>query len=149
MNGSGAAAGEVDLPDLNVWLALAWPGHPNHERAVQYWETGALPRVVFCTVTALGLIRVQCQPKVMGASVRTAAAASEVLRAFCRLGGVSIAAEEGRGWDVFHALLQEPGFPGSLCTDAYLAALAIEHGWRLVSFDQDFVRLERLRLLIP
>lgn len=30
--------------------------------------------------------------------------------------------------------------PPRLCTDAYLAALAIANGWRLVSFDRDFAR---------
>jgi len=28
--------------------------------------------------------------------------------------------------------------PARLCTDAYLAALAIANGWRLVRFDLDF-----------
>jgi len=43
------------------------------------------------------------------------------------------------------------GWCGS-CTDAYLAALAIANGWRLVSLDRDFERfegLERLALRLP
>jgi predicted nucleic acid-binding protein len=46
-----------DLPDLNVWLALAWPGHPHHSRAAAYWEQMASSQVLFCTVTVLGLLR--------------------------------------------------------------------------------------------
>ena len=34
--------------------------------------------------------------------------------------------------------------PAGLCTDAYLAALAITNGWRLVSFDRDFERFQGL-----
>ena len=41
-----------------------------------------------------------------------------------------------------------PIWPPRLCTDAYLAALAITHGWRLVSFDRDFERFEGLERLM-
>jgi hypothetical protein len=37
--------------------------------------------------------------------------------------------------------------PARLCSDAHLAALAIAHGWRLVSFDRDFERFEGLERL--
>ena len=45
----------ADLPDLNVWLALACPGHSHHHPAVHYWEQQSAEQVLFCTVTALGL----------------------------------------------------------------------------------------------
>jgi len=46
----------ADLPDLNVWLALATPDHLNHQQALVYWEQKAAEQVHFCTVTALGLV---------------------------------------------------------------------------------------------
>ena len=49
------------LPDLNVWLA------------VHYWEEQAAGQVLFCTVTALGLVRLLSQPKLMGTSVKSGA----------------------------------------------------------------------------
>ncbi|MFI0404146.1 MAG: VapC toxin family PIN domain ribonuclease, partial [Cyanobium sp.] len=63
----------ADLPDLNVWLALIWPGHIHHQQAVHYWEQQAAEQVLFCTLTALGLVRLVCQPKLMGTAVRTTA----------------------------------------------------------------------------
>jgi toxin-antitoxin system PIN domain toxin len=135
---------KVDLPDLNVWLALACPEHSHHPQAVQYWETQAAEQVLFCTVTALGLVRLVCQPKLMGKAVRTAAEASELLEAFCHQPGVSLAAPEHDGWEVFHQLLRGDALPARLCTNAYLAALAITNGWRLVSFDRDFERFQGL-----
>ena len=60
-----------------------------------------------------------------------------------------MASAEHAGWEVFHQLLRSVELPPRLCTDAYLAALAIANGWRLVSFDCDFERfrgLERLAL---
>lgn len=139
----------VDLPDLNVWLALAWPDHSHHHQALHYWEQQAAEQVLFCTVTALGLVRLVCQPKLMGAAVKTAAEASALLAAFCQQPGVSMGSAEHAGWEVFHQLLNSGELPPRLCTDAYLAALAIANGWRLVSFDRDFERfggLERLAL---
>jgi uncharacterized protein len=108
----------VDLPDLNVWLALAYPDHSHHRQALHYWEQQAAEQVLFCTVTAPAL-----------------------LEAFCQQPGVSIAMQEQGGWDVFHQLLR---------SDAYLAAVAIANGWRLVSFDRDFERFKGLeRLALP
>ena len=138
----------ADLPDLNVWLALIWPEHIHHQHAVQYWEQQAAEQVLFCTVTALGLVRLVCQPKLMGTAVRNAAEASDLLSALCQQPGVQMAQPDHDGWEVFHHLLRGD-IPSRLCTDAHLAALAIANGWRLVSFDRDFERfaaLERLPL---
>ncbi|MFN9694983.1 MAG: TA system VapC family ribonuclease toxin [Synechococcaceae cyanobacterium] len=140
----------ADLPDLNVWLALTWPAHSHHQHAVQYWEQQAGDQVLFCTVTALGLVRLVCQPKLMGPAVRTAAESSALLEALCQQPGVRLAKPESNGWEVFHQLLRGGAIPARLCTDAHLAALAIANGWRLVSFDRDFERFAGLeRWLLP
>ena len=74
-------------------------------------------------------MRLVGQPKLMGAAVKTAVEASALL-------------------DVFRQLLCSGELPPRLCTDAYLAALAIANGWRLVSFDRDFERFEGLDRLV-
>jgi hypothetical protein len=140
----------ADLPDLNVWLALTWPGHIHHQHAVRYWEQQAAEQVLFCTVTALGLVRLVCQPKLMGKAVCTTAEASALLDALCQQPGVALAHREHDGWEVFHQLLRQGELPVRLCTDAHLAALAMANGWRLVSFDRDFERFATLeRLTLP
>ncbi|MFM8604373.1 MAG: TA system VapC family ribonuclease toxin [Cyanobium sp.] len=140
----------ADLPDLNVWLALIWPGHIHHQHARRYWEQQAAEQVLFCTVTALGLVRLVCQPKLMGTAVHTTAEASALLAALCQQTGVALAHPEHDGWEVFHQLLRNGELPARLCTDAYLAALAMANGWRLVSFDRDFERFAALeRLALP
>ena len=137
----------ADLPDLNVWLALAATQHPHHAQALTYWEQQASGQVLFCTVTALGLVRLLSQPKLMGASVLGSAEASDLLQAFRRQPGVAMAAPEHDGWDLFHTLLSSAELPARLQTDAYLAALVIANGWRLVSFDRDFERFKGLNWL--
>ena len=137
----------ADLPDLNVWLALASPTHQHHSSAVRYWEGQSSQHVLFCTVTALGLVRLVMQPKVMGDAVLTPAQASALLDQFVQQPGVSHAQPSSEGWDVFHVLMRQAELSPRLCTDAHLAALAITNQWRLVSFDRDFQSFPELNLL--
>ncbi len=129
---------QTDLPDLNVWLAMTSAGHVHHTQAVHYGESEAAERVLFCSVTALGLVRLVSQPKLMGSAVKSSAEAAALLQSLCVQPGVSIAEPEQSGWDIFHALVCDLQLPSKHCTDAYLAALAMANGWRLVSFDRDF-----------
>ena len=137
----------ADLPDLNVWLALASPAHQHHFSAVSYWEEQAAQQVLFCTVTALGLVRLVMQPKVMGDAALTAAEASALLAKFVQQPGVSYAPLSNEGWEVFHGFMHQSEISPRLCTDAHLAALAITNQWRLVSFDRDFQLFPGLNLL--
>ena len=137
----------ADLPDLNVWLALASPTHQHHSSAVRYWEKQSSQHVLFCTVTAPGLVHLVVQPKVMGDAVLTPAQASALLDQFVQQPGVSYAQPSSEGWDVFHALMRQAELSPRLCTDAHLAALAITNQWRLVSFDRDFQSFPGLNLL--
>ena len=136
-----------DLPDLNVWLALTCTGHGHHQKAVRYWEELAAGEVRFCTVTALGLVRLLSQPRVMGELVHTPAQAAAVLKELAGQPGVSFSEAEGRAWDVFHALVREPGLSHRQCTDTHLASLAIGEGLRLVTFDRGFNRFAGLTWL--
>ena len=144
MNTQGQLA---DLPDLNVWLALAATDHAHHLQAVRYWEQQASPQVLFCTVTALGFMRLLSQPKLMGQAVKRSAEASAILQSFCRQPGVALATPMHDGWEIVHRWLSAEELPSRLYTDAYLAALAIANDWRLVSFDHDFARFKGLNWL--
>ena len=55
----------------------------------------------------------------------------------------------GRHADVLGEFLALPGVQGNLVTDAYLAALAVEHGLTLCSADADFARFPGLRWVNP
>jgi len=52
-----------------------------------------------------------------------------------------------RLWDIFDGLCAN--IHGALVTDAYLAALAIEHGCELITTDSDFARFSGLRWRHP
>ena len=63
---AGPAEADGDLPDVNVWLALAVKQHPHHDAALAYWQGEAAQRLWFCRVTMLGLVRLLTQPRLMG-----------------------------------------------------------------------------------
>ncbi|MGD9880180.1 MAG: type II toxin-antitoxin system VapC family toxin [Reyranella sp.] len=46
-------------------------------------------------------------------------------------------------------LLRSAGTAGNLTTDAHLAALAIEHGATIISFDRDFARFAGVNWTLP
>lgn len=50
---------------------------------------------------------------------------------------------------LLRGFLEHSGTAGNLTTDAHLAALTVEHGGRLVSFDRDFGRFAGLRWAHP
>ena len=52
-------------------------------------------------------------------------------------------------WAIFRDLCLKAGASGKLVPDAYLAALAIEHGCEFVSTDRDFRRFPGLRWRHP
>ncbi len=139
-----------DLPDINVWLALAVQEHPHHAAARQYWASvqAAGTSLWFCRVTMLGLVRLLCQPKVVGEGALAPAAAWSAYQRFRAAQGVGLLAEP-QGCDLqLHALVVQASLPTRLWTDAYLAALSLSAGLRLVTFDRDFHRFALDRVLV-
>ena len=54
-----------------------------------------------------------------------------------------------RHWAIFGRLCRETGTTGARVTDAWLAALAIEHGCEWITFDRDFARFPGLKWSVP
>jgi uncharacterized protein len=148
-----------DLPDINVWLALAVQEHPHHAAAKRYWDgvqldmhttpNTAVQKIYFCRVTMLGLVRLLCQPKVVGEGALTLPAAWAVYQSFRALPVIDLLADPADCDTHIQTLLAAQGtLPARLWTDAYLAALAQSTGMRLVSFDRDFERFNLPRCVV-
>ena len=127
-----------DLPDLNVWLALADPDHEHHARAKRYWETESASRLSFCRITMLGLLRLLTNRKVMRNAPFTAAQAWLAYRSFLALPEVNFLSESSGAESQLASWTDSPMFAPVLWTDAWLAALALSSRCRLVSFDAGF-----------
>lgn len=149
-----------DLPDINVWLALAVQEHPHHAAAKNYWDETLLAmrstpnvapqKIYFCRNTMLGLVRLLCQPKVVGKGALALPAAWSVYQGFRALGFIDMLADPVECDVQIQTLLTaQAELPARLWTDAYLAALAQSSNARLLTFDRDFERfkLPRYKLL--
>ncbi len=129
---------DIDLPDINVWLALTDEDHQHHRRARQYWESEGAPKLAFCRVTMLGLLRLATNAKVMHKRPFTPAEAWKIYRDFIALPEVFFLAESTDIEAQLAAYSESATFRPHRWTDAYLAAFAYIAGCRLVSFDADF-----------
>lgn len=149
------ATATADLPDVNVWLALAVQEHPHHTLARDYWSsavlasaTDAQPRAWFCRTTMLGLVRRLCQPKVVGTGARHLAAALGLYRSWRAAPRIGLLADPASTETDLGVLLTSTQPPARLWADAYLAVLARSSGLRRVSFDRDFAHFGLARCLI-
>lgn len=134
----------IDLPDVNVWVALASPTHQFHASARTYWETQGPGGVAFCRVTMMGMLRLITDPKVMNGVPFSIPEAWEVYQTFRSFPEVQFFAESPELEAYFRSL----EFSHKLWTDAYLAAFAMAGGYRIVSFDTDFGRFPDLDWLL-
>ncbi len=151
----GSARG--DLPDINVWLALALKEHPHHEAALRYWtevqasdadSAGHAPMLWFCRATMLGLVRLMCQPKAVGAGAMTLPDAFALYRSYLALPGVGLLPEPPDAELELEALVVARATPAHMWSDAWLAAQARAAGLRLVTFDKDFLRFNLERCVV-
>jgi toxin-antitoxin system PIN domain toxin len=137
----------VDLPDINVWLALADPDHEHHGRASRYWAEESAPRLAFTRVSMLGLLRLLGNRHVMKGDPFTAEEAWRAYQAFRGLPEVIFLAEPDSAESKMRQWASDADFPISHLTDAWLASVAFTTRSRLVSFDADYGRFQGLSFL--
>jgi len=134
------------LCDVNVLVYAYRREAPDHQRYAQWLrDVVASDEAQGVSDHVLsGFVRVVTHPRVfkLPAPVDEALAFARALRE--QPNAVPIAPGE-RHWGIFERLCREGGAKGNLVPDAYLAALAIEHGAELVTSDRDFARFPGLR----
>lgn len=136
----------TDLPDVNVWLALADENHAHHEKARVYWQEQSFPEIAYCRVTALGFLRLSTHPKVLSRPL-TPAEAWEIYQRYRIEAHVAFVQDSPEVDAEFMALSCATDFSHHLWTDGYLAALARFKDCRIISFDSDFKRFPDLDFL--
>jgi hypothetical protein len=136
----------VILTDVNVLLYALVEHSEHHEVCRRELERARrLPRnLAISELILAAVVRIATNPRVFRPcpSVREVFLFTEVLRA--PRGAPRI--EPGRGhWTLFRDLVETTGIRGSDTTDAYLAALAIEHDCEWWTTDAGFARFPGLR----
>jgi toxin-antitoxin system PIN domain toxin len=137
----------TDLPDINVWLALADPDHEHHQRVREYWEKESATRLAFTRITMLGLLRLLTNHHVMKGNPFSPDEAWRAYHAFRNLPEVLFLQEPETAESVMQDWSSAATFPPSQLTDAWIAAVAMTTRSRLVSFDSDFRGFSGLSLL--
>lgn len=136
----------MDIPDINVWLALVDENHMHHAAALDYWNQARADQVRFCRITMLGFMRLSAQPRVLSRTL-TNPEAWDVYQRYLATPNLGFLAEPGNLETHLLALTKETSLPNRYWTDAYLAALTLATNARLVSFDGDFQRFVGLDFL--
>lgn len=138
------------LPDLNLLVYTYNSAAPLHREARNWWEgllSGTDP--VGLTWTAMsGYIRLMTHPRILDNPMRVQVATSHV-REWLDQPCVIIIEPGPKFSNYFLNYLNSVGTAGNLTTDAYLAAMALEHQAVLHSTDADFARFSGLRWLNP
>ena len=136
--------------DANVLLYAVNTAAPRHAQA-RSWLDGALTGrepVGFAWTVLLAFLRLTTHPAVFPRPLAVGEA-TEVVRAWLAQPAAIVVDPTPRHADLLAGLLAEAGTAANLVGDAHLAALALEHGAVLVSFDADFGRFAGLRRETP
>lgn len=136
----------MKIVDANVLIYAVNEASRHHEAARNWLDTalsGAEP-VALPWVCLLAFIRIVTHPGIMPLPLSTSQACS-IVAAWTAQPNV-ISREPARHHAGLLAdLLKGPGSGGNLVNDAHLAALALEHGASVVTFDSDFSRFPGVR----
>lgn len=138
------------IVDANV-LLYAVNSSSEHHEASRRWLDGALSGndvVGLAWVAMLAFARLTTKHGLFPSPLRPDDAMAQIT-AWCSAPGAVIVNPTARHADVLAALVSSVGTGGNLVSDAHLAALALEHRARIVSYDNDFGRFEGVQWDIP
>ena len=135
----------MKLPDTNVLLYAVNAQSLQHRTAVEWIEAAyASPNGVgHAWLSLVAFIRLSTRSGLLPRPLPVGAAMA-VVRDWLAHPRSRILQPTHDHEQILGALLQSAGTAGNLTNDAHLAALAIEHGAVLASFDRDFDRFDGL-----
>ena len=136
----------MKVVDANVLLYAVNSADERHD-AARGWLDGALSRgetVGFSWLALLAFVRLSTHHAVFPNPLDVSDAMARV-RAWVDQPSAVIVEATARHLDVLGGLLDGLGAGGNLVSDAHLAALAIEHGATIVTYDNDFARFAGVR----
>lgn len=138
------------FPDVNILIHAFRADAPRHEVCKKWLERQCGMDGALC-ISKLALSAVVRITTRRGIFVNPSPLdeAFEFCRALLDLDTISIIEPGDNHWGIFERLCIENQIRGALATDAWFAALAMEWGCELVSFDRDFARFPGLKWSMP
>ena len=138
------------ITDANVLLYAVDTASAHHEESFSWLEhaLGGAEAVGFTWSVLVAFIRVGTNRTVLPNALGVDEATAQV-QAWLAAPAAVVVEPTARHAELLRGLLLESGTAGNLTTDAHLAALSIEHGAELVTFDRDFARFAGVRHRLP
>lgn len=136
----------MKIVDANALLYAVNADAAHHGEAKGWLDdalTGAEP-LGFAWIVLLAFWRVSTHPSVF-ASPLDVETAGTIIEAWLGQPASVVVQPTPRHLSLLHGLLASNGSGANLVNDAHLAALALEHGATVVTFDSDFSRFEGVR----
>jgi toxin-antitoxin system PIN domain toxin len=141
----------MKIVDTNVLLYSVNEESRDHEWARAWVEQAlsGLETVGFAWLVLVGFLRLSTTRGLLRRPFRSAEAL-DLVSDWLSAGPSVVIHPTSRHFDILRDLI-EPfgGTAGNLVNDAHLAALAVEHGATIVSFDRDFGRFRGVRVEEP
>ncbi|HLE99978.1 MAG TPA: type II toxin-antitoxin system VapC family toxin [Gaiellaceae bacterium] len=140
----------MKLVDANVLLYAVNEGSARHAEARRWLDTALSggETVAFAWIAILAFLRLATHQAVFARPL-TPDDALDVVRYWLGRPTATVAEPTSRHLEVLAQLLVGVGTAGNLVNDAHLAALALEHGCEIVSYDADFARFPGVRWETP
>jgi toxin-antitoxin system PIN domain toxin len=139
----------VKIVDANILINAVNEDGPHHHTALS-WLQAALSgneAIGFPWVVVLAFLRVSTHPTILAQPLSRSQALDTVEDWLAQRPATLVEATP-RHLALLRGLLDTARHGGNLVTDAHIAALALEHGAEVVTFDRDFARFG-VRHLIP
>lgn len=135
----------MKILDLNV-LVYGVDRSAHHHASARTFLTDAMSSsetIGIPTAVAVGFVRLTTNPRVVSEPLEVTTSIA-VVEGWLSRPNVTAPGPTRRHYQVMAELLAPLGAAGNLVSDAHLAALAIEHGAELCSYDHDFARFAGL-----
>jgi toxin-antitoxin system PIN domain toxin len=136
--------------DVNLLIYAVNQDSPDHQKAKLWLETAisGTETVGLPWIVLLAFLRLTTRSGLFLKPL-SVEAAFDLVDAWLQQPSVTVPEATARHLQTMRDLISPLGTGGNLTSDAYLAALAIEHGAELCSADGDFARFNRLRWRNP
>lgn len=136
--------------DINILIYAINRDTPYHQKAKRWLEASLSgdESFGFAWIVLLGFLRIITNGRVMPKPL-SSEVALEIVDEWLAQPPARFLVPTNRHWGILKELLEPLGTAANLTSDAHLAALAIEHGARLYSTDNDFSRFPHLRWTNP
>jgi len=138
----------MHLPDINVWLALAFEVHFHHGAAKAWFEGTEPDSCAFCRLTQQGFLRLATSPAVFKDEAVTMDVAWSCYDKLLEDERVCFMREPEGLEKAWRVSTRNRGYSHRVWNDAYLVAFAQTANLEIATFDQRFREYNTIRVTI-